>query len=193
LFLRPIFQHPASGGGPASQLTDYASSWPSVSPDGKWIACVSIPGQNQPVSLAVVPFAGGQPAKVFPLPVTYGSPLHWTPEDPSQWQTEGSGSKSDSKPCENAAELARRGGLMRLLYRQGVNNPDFSRLEGPQGKAVWTDLWLRAFGPGGEGGNSEIGNRRASFKFPSSNTEIVEMAEITWDRIQMLLQHREQE
>ncbi|MGD0008262.1 MAG: protein kinase [Terriglobia bacterium] len=68
----------SSGGGPASQLTDYNSSEPSVSPDGKWIACAYFPGQNQPVSLAIVPFAGGQPAKVFPLPVTADDPFLWT-------------------------------------------------------------------------------------------------------------------
>jgi Tol biopolymer transport system component len=37
-------------------------------------------GQNQPASLAMVPFAGGQPAKVFPLPVTSDAPLLWTPD-----------------------------------------------------------------------------------------------------------------
>jgi Tol biopolymer transport system component len=69
-----------SGGGPASQLTDYASYWPSVSPDGKWIACFYRPGQNQPESLAIVPFAGGQPAKVFPEPGSGPGPLLWTPD-----------------------------------------------------------------------------------------------------------------
>ncbi|MGB9487827.1 MAG: protein kinase [Terriglobia bacterium] len=70
----------SSGGGPASQLTDYNSGEPSVSPDGKWIACVYFPGQNRPVSLAIVPFAGGQPAKLFPLPVTSDYPFLWTPD-----------------------------------------------------------------------------------------------------------------
>jgi len=69
-----------SGGGPASQLRDYGSRWPSVSPDGKWIACKYFPGQNQPTSLAIVPFAGGQPAKVFPMAGTYGPALLWTPD-----------------------------------------------------------------------------------------------------------------
>jgi len=72
-----------SGGGPASQLTDYVSYSPSVSPDGKWIACWYRPGQDRPVRLAIVPFAGGQPAKDFPLPITlgYGSETVWTPDD----------------------------------------------------------------------------------------------------------------
>jgi serine/threonine protein kinase/Tol biopolymer transport system component len=69
-----------SGGGPASQLTDYNSGLPSVSPDGKWIACNYAPGQEQAASLAMVPFAGGQPAKVFPLPATAIPHFHWTPD-----------------------------------------------------------------------------------------------------------------
>jgi Tol biopolymer transport system component len=69
-----------SEGGPPSQLTDYNSGGPSVSPDGKWIACVYISCENQPNSLAMVPFGGGQPAKVFPLPVTARGPLPWTPD-----------------------------------------------------------------------------------------------------------------
>jgi Tol biopolymer transport system component len=73
----------SSGGGPGSQLTDYTSWSPSVSPDGKWGACLYYTGQNQPLSLALVPFAGGQPAKVFPLPATVAgdlSGIHWTPD-----------------------------------------------------------------------------------------------------------------
>jgi eukaryotic-like serine/threonine-protein kinase len=69
-----------SDGGPASPVTGYNSGWPSVSPDGKWIACFYSPDQNQPVSLAMVPFGGGQPAKVFPLPATTGGPFIWTPD-----------------------------------------------------------------------------------------------------------------
>jgi Tol biopolymer transport system component len=68
-----------SAGGPAAPLTDNA--WfPSVSPDGKWIACQYFPGQNEPSSLAIVPFAGGQPAKVFPLRGTSEPLVHWTPD-----------------------------------------------------------------------------------------------------------------
>jgi Tol biopolymer transport system component len=81
-----------SGGGPTSQLTDFDSGWPAVSPDGKWIAYLYPHGQNEPRSLAstetgwrawdlaMVPFAGGQPAKVFPLPATADPPLVWTPD-----------------------------------------------------------------------------------------------------------------
>ncbi len=71
-----------SEGGPSSQLTDYDSSGPSVSPDGKWIACLydPYPTQGLPPSLAIVPSAGGQPAKVFPKPDTAFLFLRWTPD-----------------------------------------------------------------------------------------------------------------
>lgn len=70
----------SSEGGTASQLADYNLAWPSVSPDGEWIAGSYYPGQNQPLSLVMLPFAGGQAAKVFPLPVTGGRPFAWTPD-----------------------------------------------------------------------------------------------------------------
>jgi Tol biopolymer transport system component len=71
-----------SEGGSASQLTGYEAYFPSVSPDGKWIACLYYPGQNQPLGLAMLPFAGGQPVKVFPLPATArdSDPVDWTPD-----------------------------------------------------------------------------------------------------------------
>ena len=72
-----------SGGGAASQVTDYDSApdgYPvSVSPDGKWIACDYVTA-GQPDSLAMVPFAGGKPAKLFPLPGTARRLFVWTPD-----------------------------------------------------------------------------------------------------------------
>ncbi|HMD83865.1 MAG TPA: protein kinase [Terriglobia bacterium] len=76
----PVLMKVPSAGGPASQLADYELSAPTISPDGKWIACVYAAPQNQPDSLAIIPFAGGHPAKVFPLPSTATTPLHWTPD-----------------------------------------------------------------------------------------------------------------
>jgi Tol biopolymer transport system component len=77
-----VFMKVRSEGGPAVQLTEFSGWYPSVSPDGKWFACTAVFSQNQPVSLAIVPFAGGQPAKVFPLPTTGPSdfPIRWTPD-----------------------------------------------------------------------------------------------------------------
>jgi serine/threonine protein kinase/Tol biopolymer transport system component len=76
---RPVLMKVSSAGGAASALTDYNSYFPSISPDSRWIACWYSPDQNQP-RLAVVPFTGGPPAKVFQLPDTSGGNLHWTPD-----------------------------------------------------------------------------------------------------------------
>ena len=72
-----LMKLPSTGGTPI-QLTDYNSFFPAVSPDGKWIACWYFSGQDQPAQLAIIPFAGGQPSKVFTLPATSGGNIHWT-------------------------------------------------------------------------------------------------------------------
>jgi Tol biopolymer transport system component/DNA-binding winged helix-turn-helix (wHTH) protein len=78
---KSVLMKVSSHGGPAIRLTDYDADYPSVSPDGKWIACSYIAHPNQRASLAIVPIAGGPPAKVFPLPETATPPpLAWTPD-----------------------------------------------------------------------------------------------------------------
>ena len=68
-------------GGKATQLTDFNAENPSVSADGKWIACSYTPGPGQAALLAIVPISGGKPVRVFPLPGTSISPpLVWTPD-----------------------------------------------------------------------------------------------------------------
>jgi hypothetical protein len=70
----------SSEGGTATQLGNSNLGWPSVSPDGRWIACANAVGGNQPSRLAMVPFAGGQPAKVFSAPYGAHAPLRWPPD-----------------------------------------------------------------------------------------------------------------
>jgi serine/threonine protein kinase/Tol biopolymer transport system component len=66
-----------SEGGPASRLSDDDLWYPFVSPDGKWIACGYL---NEGFKMAIVPFAGGQPAKVLPRLSTAETPFVWTPD-----------------------------------------------------------------------------------------------------------------
>jgi serine/threonine protein kinase/Tol biopolymer transport system component len=66
-----------SQGGTASRLTDYYSWYPFVSPDGKWIACGYL---NEGFKMAILPFAGGHPAKVLPRLNTAETPFVWTPD-----------------------------------------------------------------------------------------------------------------
>jgi serine/threonine protein kinase/Tol biopolymer transport system component len=72
-----------SGGGPMTDLTDGNAYWPTISPDGMWIACVyghqaDIDSGHTP--MAIFPFAGGKPVKVFSLPIFSHVPFAWTPD-----------------------------------------------------------------------------------------------------------------
>jgi hypothetical protein len=119
-------------------------------------------------------------------------------------------SERRSRGCASAADVARHGGLMRLLHQRGVTDADMSKLEGPQGKAAWTDLWLRALGiddcPGIDDCRLSIDDSttaagaaptQAGSAFQSSvddrRSSVLAMAEITWERVQTLLRHREKE
>ncbi|HYP54392.1 MAG TPA: hypothetical protein VEQ42_12665, partial [Pyrinomonadaceae bacterium] len=67
-------------GGESVRLVEGNASWPFVSPDGKFVACVFQPGPGSPVKLAVVPFDGGPPAKLFDIPPTFRANVVWTPD-----------------------------------------------------------------------------------------------------------------
>jgi Tol biopolymer transport system component len=67
-------------GGEPVQLTDAYSTWPSVSPNGKWIACWYRQGSS--MKAAVLPFNGGEPVKTFAIgpSVEILAELRWTPD-----------------------------------------------------------------------------------------------------------------
>jgi Tol biopolymer transport system component/DNA-binding winged helix-turn-helix (wHTH) protein len=69
-----------AGGGVSTQLTDYVSQWPDVSPDGKLIAYTFYDEQAQQPRWrgAVMPFAGGPPVKTFDLPPSANLRIRWT-------------------------------------------------------------------------------------------------------------------
>ena len=67
------------GGGEPTWIADLSSSWSQVSPDGHYIACVL----TSPRRLLVIPFAGGEPVKSFPVPETAGNGrlrIRWAPD-----------------------------------------------------------------------------------------------------------------
>ena len=71
-------------GGEAKQLTDFMSTEPNVSADGKYIACF-VADDNNINRIAVLPFEGGSPIKTFDVPQTASvdaSP-RWTPDGQS--------------------------------------------------------------------------------------------------------------
>jgi TolB protein len=70
-------------GGEPVQLTNMYSQAPAISPDGKFIACYAIDERTRVTRIAIIPFAGGEPSKVFDVGITAppGSyPVHWTPD-----------------------------------------------------------------------------------------------------------------
>jgi serine/threonine protein kinase len=74
-----LWKVPIDGGGPV-QLTDGNSAGADVSPDGKWIAYWLWDGKpSRPYKIAVIPFEGGLPVKIFDIPQTFSSlTVRWT-------------------------------------------------------------------------------------------------------------------
>jgi len=78
---RTLWRVPVEGGTP-QQLTDKDSYSPRASPDGKWLAA----GHNDVAAgvrakVAILPFDGGAPVKIFDIPTPPGrQDLHWTPD-----------------------------------------------------------------------------------------------------------------
>jgi Tol biopolymer transport system component len=67
-------------GGEAVRLSDARVLSPAVSPDGKLVACFYEDAPSVTHKLALIPFEGGAPVKVFNLPATVfmRAGLHWT-------------------------------------------------------------------------------------------------------------------
>ncbi len=64
-------------GGEPVPLTDnhYYPQLPAVSPDGKSIVCLYREQENLPWRIAIIPFEGGQPAKLFDVPPGYNTTI----------------------------------------------------------------------------------------------------------------------
>jgi len=76
-----IWKVPLEGGEPV-RLTDKPSSWPFVSPDGKFVACIySGDGRSPQGRLAVVPVEGGEPIKFFDVEPSFRANITWTPDN----------------------------------------------------------------------------------------------------------------
>ncbi len=77
-----LWKVPIDGGGAAIQLSDKRASTPRVSPDGRFIACFYRAQLNLFSKLAVIPFDGGEPVKVFDRsPTTFvEAGIQWRPD-----------------------------------------------------------------------------------------------------------------
>lgn len=68
-------------GGAPLPISEKSLSAPAISPDGKMIASVYWDDQpNSPARIAVIPFEGGEVAKVFDVPQTTWGNIRWTPD-----------------------------------------------------------------------------------------------------------------
>lgn len=79
----PTLWKTSIGGGEAAvQLSDKIASVPRVSPDGRFIACFYRAQVDMFSKLAVIPFDGGEPVKVFDRsPTTFvEAGIQWTPD-----------------------------------------------------------------------------------------------------------------
>ena len=68
-------------GGAATQISDTICALPDISPDRKSIACISLQTGIFKQKLAILPFEGNQPLKLFDLPATFkfDSGVKWSP------------------------------------------------------------------------------------------------------------------
>ena len=73
-----LWKVPIDGGKPV-QLTDYFAVLPTVSPDGKMIACLTRDETTGKPAISLVLFEGGRPMKVLGTRVA-PAPLRWTPD-----------------------------------------------------------------------------------------------------------------
>src|SRR5947199_1244488 len=77
-----IWKVPIDGGEPVPVINKYALT-PSVSPDGKLIACYFVDEKTGASKIALFPFAGGEPVKLFDLQQPAGantSRVRWLPD-----------------------------------------------------------------------------------------------------------------
>jgi serine/threonine protein kinase len=74
-----LWKVPVDGGQPL-QLSDANSSVPVVSPDGKLIACRYWEETSNSLKIAIIPFAGGRPIRIFNIPIHRWQRIRWTPD-----------------------------------------------------------------------------------------------------------------
>jgi len=79
-----VWKAPIEGGNPV-QLNGTASTFPVISPDGKWIACYQFHPQEQAglgYVVAIIPFKGGTPQKFFKISpaASLEVGLAWSPD-----------------------------------------------------------------------------------------------------------------
>jgi Tol biopolymer transport system component/predicted Ser/Thr protein kinase len=103
-FLGNLWRVSIEGGVP-TRLTDKVSQFPAVSPDGKFIACQYRENDNSPWRIAVIPFEGGRPVKLFDTSEGVSLPLRWSVDGQAILYStlRGAASKLWSQPLDGGA------------------------------------------------------------------------------------------
>jgi len=139
-----IFKMPTTGGTPV-KLTDRDSYWPTISPDGRWIAFTY---SDQSPSVTVISSSGSQPPKTVALPATANFCCMWSTDSrsleyvdvlegvPNFWSVPLSGGPAKQITHFSSQEPIRDVGLSRdratLAILRGTENSDavlFSNLK----------------------------------------------------------------
>jgi Tol biopolymer transport system component len=76
---RQIYRLRIGGSEPAQALTDKFTDFPTVSPDGKWVACLYQETPNSPRQVAILPATGGEPLQKLDIPALPLSSTRWHP------------------------------------------------------------------------------------------------------------------
>jgi Tol biopolymer transport system component len=98
---KPTLWKVSIDGGEPVQLTKTFSRLPRVSPNGKLIACFYSNEESGVRSrLALLPFDGGEPVKVFPQTIYADYPAKWTPDGRALTYTDPSLSNIWLQPVE---------------------------------------------------------------------------------------------
>lgn len=77
---KPTIWKVSIDGGEPVQLTKSITAYPAVSPDGKSVACFYAEKETDSWRIAIFPFEGGEPVKVFPAFINASPNVRWTPD-----------------------------------------------------------------------------------------------------------------
>ncbi len=73
-----LFKAPIDGGEP-TRVTKGRTSRPVISPDGEYIACNYQENPEDPIRVAIIPFAGGPPKQLLDIS-SFNRVIRWTPD-----------------------------------------------------------------------------------------------------------------
>jgi Tol biopolymer transport system component len=82
-----IYKVPVNGGEPV-QILDKPIWRPTISPDGSQIACLYRESWTEPYKIAILPFAGGPPVKVFDIVSGVTRLLRWANDGRALYYTD---------------------------------------------------------------------------------------------------------